>query len=205
MTMADCRLPMADWPRVRVRQWSAFTLIEMLVVIAIIGALAALIVGAAGIYREKSVRSRVETELRQIVGAIESYQKKFGFYPPDNGKTPNDPARPPLYYELTGTPLDPAAASGLFGVRGIVNTAPNNEQGQDFFSNLGIEGKRYRAIGQQNGRDVYALTLPLKGPDGEVNAWRYVSKNPTNNTETYDLWAEVLVGNKRIIISNWKE
>ena len=49
------------------------------------------------------------------------------------------------------------------------------------------------------------LTAGYRGPDGEVNPWRYVSKNPTNNTETYDLWAEVLVGNKKIVISNWKD
>ena len=182
-----------------------FTLIEMLVVIAIIAALAAMIVGGAGVYREKSVRGRVQTELRQIVGSIESYHKKYGFYPPDNGKTPNDPTRPPLYYELTGSPLDQAAATGLFGVKGIINTEPNGSPGQNFFSNLGVEGRGYKAIGQQNGKDVYALTLPVKGPEGDLNTWRYVSRNPTNNTETYDLWAEVVLGNKTNIFPNWKE
>ena len=40
----------------------AFTLIEMLVVIAIIGVLAALTIGAASHFRETAVRSRVAVE-----------------------------------------------------------------------------------------------------------------------------------------------
>ena len=82
---------------------SAFSLIEMLVVIAIIGLLAALVVGGASHFRETSVRARVQTELNQVVSAIESYHKKYGFYPQSNGASSPDPVKAPLYYELTGT------------------------------------------------------------------------------------------------------
>lgn len=184
------------------RQPSAFTLIEMLVVIAIIGLLAAMVVGGASHFREVSVRARVQTELNQVVSAIESYHKKFGFYPQDNA---NNPARPPLYYELTGDDsLSAADANSQFGVKGIVNTE-KDENGRvlNFFSNIGIEGKNYKVVDAAT--KALALTAGYKGPDGDVNPWRYVSKNPTNNTETYDLWAEVLVGNKKIVIGNWKD
>jgi prepilin-type N-terminal cleavage/methylation domain-containing protein len=207
MKMADGRWPTADCARVGARR-CAFTLIEMLVVIAIIGALAALIVGGAGIYREKSVRSRVETELRQVIGAIELYHKQYGFYPPDN---PNSPTNSALYHELTGNVPDGTVVSAQFRVRGIVNNGLPERPGgpptpgTNFLSNLGAASRfgpsRFVSIGP----DTYVLTVPVKGPDGDFNPWRYVSKNPTNNTETYDLWAEVLVGNKRIVISNWKE
>jgi hypothetical protein len=86
-----------------------------------------------------------------------------------------------------------------------VNNEPRDNPGKNFFPNLGIEGKGYKAIDRQNNKDVYALSIPVKGPDGELNTWRYVSRNPTNNTETFDLWAEVVIGNKKIIIPNWKE
>jgi prepilin-type N-terminal cleavage/methylation domain-containing protein len=155
MNIANCQLPIAN-ARARSasrREW-AFTLIEMLVVIAIIAALAAMIVGGAGIYHEKMVRSRVETELRQIALSIETYQKKFGFYPQDNGKNPRDPARPPLYYELTGAPLDAASANASFGIKGIVNNDPGDQSGKNFFPTLGIEGRGYKDVSRPKVRKV---------------------------------------------------
>ncbi len=181
---------------------SAFSLIEMLVVIAIIGLLAALVVGGAAHFRETSVRARVQTELNQVVSAIESYHKTYGFYPQGNGASTPDPVKAPLYYELTGTEATNVA---YFQVKGIVNTLTNEvtKRVPNFFSNIGIEGKNYKVVDKASG--ALALTVGYRGPDGDVNPWRYVSKNPTNNTETYDLWAEVLVGNKKIVIGNWKD
>jgi prepilin-type N-terminal cleavage/methylation domain-containing protein len=177
---------------------AAFTLIEMLMVIGIIALLAALLVGATSHLGETKARSLVKTELENVKTAIEAYHKKYGFYPQGN---PGNPAKPPLYYELTGTQLTPPVANGQFGVKGIVNEV--GREGENFFKNLGVEGKSYRDIDPPNG--VFVLTVPYKGPDGDINPWRYVSKNPTNNTETYDLWAEIQVGNKKIVIGNWKE
>ena len=177
---------------------SAFSLIEMLVVIAIIGLLAALVVGGASHFRETSVRAKVQTELNQVVSAIESYHKKYGFYPQDNQKTPPNPAYSPLYYELTASSLDPNVALAELGIKGIVNAG--GDDAKSVFPNIGIAGKNYSTNGS-----VWQLTAGYRGPDGDVNPWRYVSKNPTNNTETYDLWAEVLVGNKKIVIGNWKD
>ncbi len=39
----------------------------------------------------------------------------------------------------------------------------------------------------------------------ELNPWRYVSSNPTNNPGTYDLWVDVLVGGKTYRIGNWSQ
>ncbi len=185
-----------------------FSLIEILVVIAIIGTIAALLVGASSHVRETSVRSRVKTELSQIATAIDKYHAKFGFYPPDNA---NDPAFSPLYYELTGNIehqvlLSSADATTLLGVKGFVNSQPDeNGRVPNFFSNLGVENKGFKKVNLAP--DLYLLTVPApaEGTDPDINPWRYVSRNPTNNTETYDLWAEVMVGNKKIVIGNWKD
>ena len=180
-----------------------FSLIEMLVVIAIIGLLAALTIGAASHFRETTVRGRVAVERDQIVSAINSYHKHYGFYPQDNQKNPPNPARNPLYYELTATELDPdpnvarTIALSEFGIKGIVNTGG---EAKNFFPNIGAEGKNYKADG-----NILSLTAGYRGPEGDVNTWRYVSRNPTNNNETFDLWAEVVVGSKKFIIGNWKE
>ena len=86
----------------------AFTLIEMLAVIAIIATLAALIVPAVGIVSKKRKIAVAQAELGQIQSAIESYKAKTGFYPPDNhlvaGNAVNAVTNQ-LYYELEGTIL----------------------------------------------------------------------------------------------------
>lgn len=185
---------------------AAFSLVEMLVVIAVIGILAALVVGGASHFRETSVRARVQTELNQVATAIETYHKKYGFYPQGNGDTPSNPVRNPLYYELTGTMPPVATAAAIFGyfnIKGIVNDV--EREGKDCFPNIGIEGKNYKVI--DNSTKAFGLTVGYRGsgPDPDINPWRYVSRNPTNNTESFDLWAEVLVGNKKIVIGNWKD
>ncbi len=186
-------------------QSAAFSLIEMLVVIAIIGMLAALVVGGASHAKKTMTISRVKAELNQIVTAIDAYHKKFGFYPPSAANRLTNA----LYYELTGQSLGGADANSYFGVKGIVNTQAG-EDGQrvpNFLSNLGVEGKAYKDIEPSPAKQVFALTVPARGTgaDPDINPWRYVSVNPTNNTETYDLWAEVVIGSDKIIIGNWKD
>jgi len=78
----------------------AFTLIELLVVIAIIGILAALIFPAAAAIKKRGIITRTQTELDQVIVAIDLYKEKLGNYPPDN---PGLPALNQLYYELVGT------------------------------------------------------------------------------------------------------
>jgi prepilin-type N-terminal cleavage/methylation domain-containing protein len=177
-----------------------FTLIELMVVIAIIAILAGFIVALTAPAGEAKVRSRVTTELQGIRSAIEAYNKKYGFYPPDN---PADPAKSPLYYELTGNDATPAEAA-IMGVKGIAN-ADKNDKGQrlNFFQNL-----RPAGYGQEPGQPYY-LKVPFGGPSGNFNVWKYRSSKPKNttdlfhNTETFDLWADVVVGGKTYTFSNW--
>lgn len=50
---------------------------------------------------------------------------------------------------------------------------------------------------------------PLRGIAGNdqqlrMNPWHYVATNPTNNLNSFDLWADVWIGKERQIIGNWK-
>jgi len=61
-----------------------FTIIELLVVVAIIGLLVALLLPAIGIARESSRRSQCLNQLRQIALAIHEYHEAIGSFPPGN-------------------------------------------------------------------------------------------------------------------------
>src|SRR5437867_2014270 len=62
---------------------SAFTLIELIVVVTIITILAGLVLSTAGYARKKGARARAETEIAAMSAACESYKADNGIYPRD--------------------------------------------------------------------------------------------------------------------------
>ena len=59
----------------------AFTLIELLAVIAIIAILAGLLLNTAGYIQKKGAMSRAETEIAALTVALENYKTDNGEYP----------------------------------------------------------------------------------------------------------------------------
>ncbi|HZL41920.1 MAG TPA: type II secretion system protein [Verrucomicrobiae bacterium] len=87
----------------------AFTLVELLIVIAVIGILAGLIFPVAGVVKKKRILAVAKAELAEVQTAIEEYKNHVGYYPPDN---PPDPIMTPLYFELAGTTNTDTGAAG---------------------------------------------------------------------------------------------
>jgi prepilin-type N-terminal cleavage/methylation domain-containing protein len=86
---------------------SAFTLIELLTVIAIMGVLAALILPVMGAVKKHQYLYNTQAEMAQLETAIDRYKAAYGFYPP-SPTTPPAAGTPgsyvnQLYYELVGT------------------------------------------------------------------------------------------------------
>lgn len=211
------------------RRVAGFSLIEMLVVIAVIAILAALFLGAMPAISDKKIRSSVRAELKRLTTEIEAYKVKHGFYPPDN---PNNIAHPPLFYELVGTivsndtfyPLNGAPAltsqqvNDNFGAEGFMNSSPNSSDVKNFLTQLRdrqFDASPYGSAG------ALALKVPADGPKDpakplaeRTNTWRYVVAKPnrgagdpypTNNPNTFDLWADVVIRGRTVTIGNWKE
>ena len=63
------------------RRYTAFTLIELVLVVGIIAVLGALVLSTVGYARKKGARARAETEMAAISAAIENYKADNGVYP----------------------------------------------------------------------------------------------------------------------------
>jgi len=221
---AAARLKRAALPQ------SAFTLIELLVVIAIMGGLAALVVGLSSVSSRKLRESRVKTELAALVSAIENYKAAVGFYPPDNT---NNASLPPLYYELTGCiftnnpsrfltlgsyeEITAETYKRVFKLSGVQNSARDPLDVK--FTRFTPKATQYAEINDPD--DIEILVVPFPGPPTRMiagkrqgdtrgpvmlNPWRYDASSPNrHNRQTYDLWAEVIIGGRTTIIGNWKD
>lgn len=168
----------------------AFTLVELLVVLAIIGIVASLVVGMIGPVKAKQMEAQVSASKNVILLSIQSYQAKLNFYPPDNGflvsASPSFPvgsqynydglaATNPLIYELTGATnnyLTPGNFSFFDGTSNITSTmysnvfnrsAVNNgnpDEPHDFLQS-GLNSKSYSAYWTNGGLSLYGLIVPV--------------------------------------------
>jgi prepilin-type N-terminal cleavage/methylation domain-containing protein len=226
-------------------QRRAFSLVELLTVISIIGILLAIGVGAAGIASRKMREARLRAELHGYTTAIEAYKAAFGHYPPDNNRdgTNANPAVNQLYYELVGTisdnqggrywtverraqrqkGLESDTFEAIFNVKGIVNSVPAPANKPRSFLPT-VKAEQHKEVKLSPKVDpveilVTPMDWPGKWPNNpafpkpydkepklkQVNPWRYVSTQPTNNPGSFDLWAEYVAGKQWRVLGNWKE
>jgi len=209
------------------RSWQAFTLVEMLTVITIMGIVVTLVVtmGQAAAQKKKIVA--VEGEKQKLITMIDNYYNKLNYYPPDNAlliANTNNPtlydalaATNPLAYELTGATnlnnganlalfntnnLTAAAFEGVFYRAGVANgdaLEPHN------FFQPGPAPKDYAPYSKNP--LIVGLIVPADLIPGNTNNfWHYDSSSSMrHNMTSYDLWAEFSIGTKSgklVIITN---
>lgn len=231
----------ADGPRAI----AAFTMVELMVVMAVIIIMVSLLIPTIGAIKKRRVITVAQGELNQVATAIESYHAKRGYYPPDN---PGNPLLNPLYFELEGTVYDPGNQTFttldgssriavnnvpvLFNnplLTGFANSSRSKSGSDESAAAVNfLPGLRPVQVGQMtidNGQPFNALLacsvtwrpdppavqeLPLthgnvRNASPDLNPWRYVSTNPTNNPGSYDLWVDFPVGTKIYRVSNWSK
>ena len=205
-----------------------FTLIEMLVVIAIIGILAGLVTTLGALASHKAQIQRVRAELEQVRTAIETYKAKRGTYPPDNAYT-NNPANPgydqtnALYYELVGAininnsgtyqTLDGRAGLintnllvNFLGVPGIANSSLTTNASDDAAAAQNFIATLNPAQLRTNANGTVMINVPVAiNARSDFNPWHYNSSTPVHNPGSYDLWAEFLIGKKTNVVCNWSD
>lgn len=205
----------------------AFTLVEMMVVIAIIGILSGLLYTAFPQIIKKANKAKVLAEFKKLETAIDEYHKTHNTYPLDN---PTNRQVNPLYYELQGTTWNAASSSyDLVGER-ILESNVRLYFGQDGLRNVthdsndatapkakaflqGLPSSAYTVVTNTTAVDLRVLRVPVKDSDTNmvtaangdlVNVWYYNSSTPIYNKGKYDLWAEFESGGTRYRISNWE-
>jgi len=205
----------------------AFTLIEMLTVMAVIAVLAAILLPVFGGIKRSGTIKKTRAQLGKVVMAIEAYKAQHGHYPPDN---PDNFAVNQLLYELAGTTN---VTGGIFlteGGQGITNMTSFFGNKVSGFVNIsqggGDEAQRARnyliglkpdqylevvnltGVGTVLGvadKGPFMLNEPPSGSGRSINPWCYDASGPTNNPGHFDLWVDIIIGGKTNRISNWSE
>ncbi len=143
---------------------SAFTIIELLIVMAVIIILAGLILVAAQYVQNKGYRARAEAEIAAMSAALENYKADNGIYPPASGAA----ADHGLYQALTGDGDD-----AIGGSKASTGTP-------------GSSGKSYVALkSNMVSPNPPSPTSVVRDPFG--NLYKYLSPGAVN--PTFDLWS----------------
>ncbi len=127
------------YPSKRHRQ-SAFTLVELLLTVAIIGTLAAIAIPSYIAYLERASDGQAERDIAEISMAIERFHTENGTYPANLAALPAGlPANDPWgrAYQYLGIDVTPAPASG--SIRRDKNMNPLNSD-FDLYS-MGPDGE----------------------------------------------------------------
>ena len=181
-----CRCSGGCASRRTIRYKTAFSLIELLVVIGVIIILAGLILSTVGYVQKKGARSRAETEIAAMSAACESYKADNGVYPRDtvNNTTDNLDAR---------TNLDPTAAgysaASLFlyeqlaGVTsGSRSATPSGKTYFTFKPNMLLPAP-------PSTLDITAIRDPFGNSYGYSTANQADPVTPKGYNPTFDLWS----------------
>jgi prepilin-type N-terminal cleavage/methylation domain-containing protein len=165
------------------RRHTAFTLIELIVVVSIIAILAGLVLSTAGYARKKSARARAETEIAALAAACESYKA-------DNGVYASNPATNTLDARSN---LDPSAYSNA-------SLLLYEQLSGDLAHNRQPTGKSYFSFKPNMLLPAGGSIIPVTGiSDPFGNSYGYsTAANPQTNptpsgtpgyNPTFDLWS----------------
>lgn len=146
----------------KIRFPGGFTLVELLVVMAIIAILVGLVLNVAGFVRYKGATARAQAEIAGVSTALESYKADYGDYPQwtnTNTGVTGDNA-------VLVTNLSPATGKVYFEF--TKSQTNSSKYFQDPFGNS--YGYQYPGNTNRSGSNFYDLWSTANKP-GNSNAW----------------------------------
>ncbi len=181
----------------------AFTLIEMITVIAIIAILAGLVLSINSLVQRKAATARTETEIKTLITGCEAYKADNGGYPQTTATDTLDPVASVNPSNYANASLDLyKALSGDTNANGTIDVAEasNKNYAPDFFKPARLEGTRVNGVVTvvQYLRDPFGnsygySTAGLKAEqDYRVSLTTNASATRASagyNGSTFDLWS----------------
>jgi general secretion pathway protein G len=141
---------------------AGFTILELIIVIAIIAILAGLILSTAGYIQKKGASSRAETEIAALTVALENYRADKGDYP--QGTNTNG-VNPPSSNTFLLTSLMPTNGKVYFEFNKSMTNASNVVD--PFGENYG-----YEYPGNSNRSGINFFDLFSRCASSDTNQWK---------------------------------
>jgi prepilin-type N-terminal cleavage/methylation domain-containing protein len=164
------------------RAEGAFTLIELLIVMAIILVLAGLILATSNYVQKKGYRSRAEAEIAAISAALENYKADNGVYP---SATDTNTLKP----NTMGDPTKAAYQKASLALYTLISGDADND------ANRISESKSYFNFkpNQLTPTNQKSPVLYIKDPFGNSYGYSTVKASVPTGTDgynpTFDLWS----------------
>ncbi len=167
---------------------NGFTIIELLIVMAIIIVLAGLILATSGYVQDKGKRSRAEAEIAAMSAALESYKADNGVYPQNEATNSLDPDTTLSSAYLTASGLLYRELSGDKNADGQVTTADADPSPKSYMSfKPAMMHRDNMSAGVSSGNPVTAVRDAFGFPYGYSTA--KASGGTSGYNPTFDLWS----------------
>jgi prepilin-type N-terminal cleavage/methylation domain-containing protein len=175
---------------------SAFTLIELMVVMVIILVLAGLILATSNYVQKKGYRSRAEAEIAAFSAALENYKADNGVYP---SSAETNALKPNTMTDSKSADYTSASLALYKLISGDADNDPNRI----------AESKSYFSFkpNQLSPADQASAVLYIKDPFGNSYGYSTVKASAPAGTDgynpTFDLWSTAGETDSTRWIKNW--